>query len=145
MKSILQSALLFACVTKMKNMDERTREIIKSYIYTFWLLKFSGARPGEKLDTHKVLYELWMLTIQTFRETGTWSSQHSLVAETFLKESLYTSLNSVERFSQITTVPMDLAETNKTIDAVFQERTHHFGNILTWELSCFGDAEMVQP
>ena len=135
MKSILQSALLYACVTKMQKIDERTLEVIRSYIYTFWLLQFSAAPTDKELDARVVSYDLWILTLETLRESKGWSNQHSIIAENFLKESYLISIECVERFSKITTVPINLADAKTAISDVYQERNHVFGNLLTWEFS----------
>ena len=145
MKSILESALMYTAVKKLHKLDERTVEILKSFIYVFWLLKFSDHKPSEKFNVHGASYELWQLIIETMSETRSWSDQHVLVCEELLALFAPVSQDAIERMAAITTVRIDLTEAFEQISAVHQERQHHFGNMLNYDLPGGGDAQIIRP
>jgi hypothetical protein len=144
-KSILQTALLYACVQKLRNLDAKTIEILKSFVYTFWLLKFSDHKVSEKFNVIGSAYEMWQNIIETFAETKTWTEQHILVAEALLKIFAEESNEAIRRMALITTVRVDAEVAAREINEVHQERMHHFGNMINFQLGEAPDAEMEKP
>lgn len=142
MKSILQSALLYACVTKSRDLDKKTDEVLASFIYVFWMLKFSGHSPTERLNISGGMAELWCLVFEVLRETKSWSHQHVLVSEKLLELAENESLEVVRRMTMVTTITVDMGEATREIQRFSSQMRHGFGNQLNFNLNGKEDAVM---
>lgn len=144
MKSILQSALMYAVVKKLRTLDERTVEILKSYIYVFWLLKISEQSADKKFDTLGHAYDFWKLTLETLQEDKAWTFQHVLISKKLLRLFSEESKDVIERMTAITTIEINLTEVGKAIDHVTGEQSHIFGSALNGNLHTNEDAEIIR-
>lgn len=142
MKSILESTLLYACVNKLRDLDKKTNEVLASFVYVYWMLKFSEQNPTERLNIAESIAELWCLVFNVFTESKTWSHQHVLIAEELLKLARTESIEAVRRMAMITTIEVDIAKATEIIESFSKHMNHSFGNQLTWNLNTKEDAVM---
>lgn len=142
MKSILQSALLYVCVTKSRDLDKKTDDILVSFVYIFWMLKFSDHNTSKHLNIADGMAELWCLIFNVFQETKSWSHQHCLVGERLLKIADNESIEAIRRMAMITTVKIDVKEASEQISSFSRHMKHSFGNLLTWQIGTNEDAIM---
>lgn len=142
MKSILESALLYACAEKSQDLDKKTKEVLASFVYVYWMLKFSEQNPTERLNIAGGIGELWCLIFEVVRESKSWSRQHVLIAEELLKLARTESIEAVRRMAMITTIEVNLPEATRIIGSFSNHMNHSLGNQLNYFLSTKEDAIM---
>lgn len=131
---MLQSIILLMIVNKAehnKDLDDKSKEILRSFIYVFWLLKLSK----HDIKTQEIeldCLELWSLVLTTITEYGLSKNGPSYIVARYIVEIFYNeSILTIKRISAISKLDIDLNKAQEMIREVSRHFvSHRFGNML---------------
>ncbi len=128
MKSILESVIGYAVVKNLEELDQFSNELIRSFIYSFWLLQFSCHDTKNTFNIEALCYELQLMAAEVFTEYTGRPTQLNIVSCALLREFKDTSIDSIERLASITTVGVDIEAMKVTIEELSSVFKHVLGN-----------------
>lgn len=128
MKSILESVIGYAVIKNLKELDQFSKELIRSFIYSFWLLQFSCHDIKKTFNIEALSFELQLIAAEVFTEYTGRPSQLNIVSSALLREFGNTSIDSIERLTSITKVEVDIEEMKVLIEKLSSVFKHALGN-----------------